>query len=116
MTTELPEGHQIAENFGLLPGLRAHKIPGSWRCNHCRGYQLGESTWIVWVPTSVLTIDASAAVSEQCRKNALNGHLDGWCLKCAKALGRINVSRFPINEGVWLLPWYARLWRWVLRR
>jgi hypothetical protein len=79
---------EIAETLGLVAGLRAEKKRGGWRCGHCSEYQVGDNVWQVWVPDTVRIGDSAAAVSDQCRRYARNGDFTGWCLKCAKSLGR----------------------------
>lgn len=78
---------QISETLGLLPGLRAEKSDGGWRCDHCNGYQR-ERGWLVWVPDNIRSTDSAADISDQCRRSAYNGCGSGWCLKCALALGK----------------------------
>jgi hypothetical protein len=84
---------QISETLGLLPGLKAEKSEGGWRCAHCSCWQKDKG-WMVWVPDSVRASDSAEAISDQCRRNAYNGCGSGWCLKCALALGK------PIRSGL----------------
>lgn len=77
---------QFSETMGLLPGLKAEKGHEGYRCANCGVYQKGP--WMVWVPDSVRPSDSAEAISDQCRRNAYNGCGSGWCLKCAKALGK----------------------------
>ena len=56
---------QISETLGLLPGLKAEKRGGGWRCAHCGNYQKDDQGWLVWVPDSVRASDSAEAISDQ---------------------------------------------------
>ena len=82
---------QEAERLGLLPGLRVDSDrAGGWRCAHCGTYQLNGAQ-LVWVPDSVNYADSAEAIREICRRSAYNGCGSGWCLSCAKKLGRRSI-------------------------
>lgn len=78
---------QFAETLGLLQGLRAEKKSYRFRCANCSTMQQSGS-WLVWVPDSVMKNDDAEEVIEQCRQSAYNGSGSGWCLPCAKGLGK----------------------------
>jgi len=77
---------EAAKAAGLLDGLRLDDSCGSYRCAHCNHYDT--SGKLVWVPDSVEFADSTADVIEQCRRSAYNGRGSGWCLSCAKKLGK----------------------------
>lgn len=72
----------IAETLGLCAGLKAERSRSQYRCAACDKMQPG-STWLVWVPDSVMITDPVWSVIEAGRLNARNGSHSGWCLSCA---------------------------------
>lgn len=77
-----------AKSLGLLDGLRAEENQrGGWRCAECNTYQK-DGAVLVWVPDSVRRSDRADEIKDQCRRSAYNGAGSGWCLSCARALGK----------------------------
>jgi hypothetical protein len=78
----------LARNLGLLPGLRAEQHNSLFRCSSCNNMQVEPEQIMVWVPDSVMRHDSAEAIAEICRRSAFNGSSSGWCLTCAKKLGK----------------------------
>lgn len=96
--------YEGSEELGLLPFLRAEKErDGGWRCDCCNGKQKSGAT-LVWVPDGVSLTDSPSAVSEMARAGAFNGSGSGWCLPCARLIGRpqnlLTDHRFLAVAGV----------------
>lgn len=79
---------QISETLGLVPGLKAKRSSGGWRCCECSTMQ-PDNAWEVWVPDGVRKSDAPAVITEHCRVNAYNGEFSAWCIKCAPKSGAV---------------------------
>src|SRR4051812_25106999 len=94
--TEVPPPKEVpvqqeAENLGLLAGLRVDdRSSGGWRCSNCSEYQK-DGAKLIWVPDSVNYADSAEAIKDICRRSAYNGCGSGWCLSCAKQLGKPSV-------------------------
>lgn len=86
-----------ADALGLIKGLRSYENDGISRCANC-GTKQSRGTTMVWVPDSVHSNYTPEEVEEECRRNAYNGHLSGWCFACAKSLGR-RPSIIPVVVG-----------------
>lgn len=71
----------------LVEGLEESKSQNSYRCMHCNQMQPAGSS-IIFVPDSVKVYDPAWSITEECNKNKWNGHFSGWCLKCARKLGK----------------------------
>jgi hypothetical protein len=98
--------HQIAETLGLLPGLRADRSMSNFRCSNCSTYQMTGS-WLVWVPDGVMSADSAEVIAEQCRQNAYNGHHSGWCIECAKKLGKNALAPAVAPIKSWWQRWFG---------
>jgi hypothetical protein len=75
----------LAASLGLIDGLRAEKVRGDFRCVRCNNMR---RNWLVWVPDGITRRDRGWMVTEACRVSAHNGLSGGWCLACARKLGR----------------------------
>lgn len=75
----------------LCKGLKARRSNSSYRCSSCSQMQPAGAL-MVWVPDSVQRGDPAWSVTDACERNALNGHSSGWCVRCARSLGRSMVS------------------------
>lgn len=82
-----------AQRLGLLDGLRAEDREGGWRCSSCNKYQTGDKTLMVWVPDNVKRTDSTEEIKDMCRRSAYNGTSSGWCVSCAKKLGKSFFQR-----------------------
>lgn len=89
-----------ARSLGLVDGLRAEESERPYRCDPCNQMQPAGSV-IVWVPRGVLPSDPEWSIKETGRENAFNGHWSGWCLGCAKKLGRKGPESWLRR---WLIP------------
>ena len=78
------------QSEALAPGLRFEKTGSAYRCAHCGKMQRADPG-LVWVPDGVALGDPAWSVTEQCRRVAYNGDWSGWCLECARKLGRQSV-------------------------
>lgn len=80
----------------------------------------------MWVPDFVQQGDDLDQIQEAYRLSSRNGHFDGWCLDCARALGRPSIL-VPVqasSRGLTYLHILAlmigilvlwTLWEWVAR-
>lgn len=80
-----------ARALGLVDGLRVDNALGSYRCSNCG--RMDKSGKLVWVPDSVKRVDSAEDIKELCRLSAYNGSGSGWCLSCAKKLGKTFLQR-----------------------
>lgn len=85
---------EVAAMHGLPNGLRVYASEGGCRCANCSTWQ-NPGAPMVWVPDSVQPSDSRDSVTEQARLMAFNGCSSGWCLSCAKSLGRGDVLGIP---------------------
>ena len=97
---------QNLNDLGLVQGLRTY-ISDGCRCANCGRMQRPQST-MVWVPDSVRVGDPAWAVAEICKRERYNGNSSGWCMKCARKLGRRNwipLYLFLLVAAVFLAVW-----------
>lgn len=114
---------------GVLTCLRVRQREGGqWRCAQCKRMQPDGST-LVEVPDSVRLGDASWSVEEFARTGAYNGSGSGWCVPCARKLGKPKVldtrllvlpapaysnrSKLPPEFACHPSAW-VRFWSWFL--
>jgi hypothetical protein len=114
---------------GVLTCLRVRlREDGQWRCAQCRAMQPTGST-LVEVPDSVRLGDPSWSVEEFARTGAYNGSGSGWCVRCARKLGKpkvldtrtlvlpppayTNRRSLPRETGYHPSAW-RRFWSWFL--
>jgi hypothetical protein len=95
--------YSTSEKHGILSCLRIEENLDMFRCSRC-GQMQPHGSSMVWVPDSIKIGDTSGAVSEVVRRDAYNGHLSGWCLKCARRLGS-NAPKAIMNKTS---PWWKR--------
>lgn len=92
--------HDGSEELGILPCLRANRDDrGGWRCSHCREMQK-PGTYLVWVPDNTHISESAESITEASRQGAYNGHSSGWCLSCARKLGRKSLASGDGGSGV----------------
>ena len=110
--------HAESVDHGVHPSLRVEtNIFSQWRCHQCSRMQPRDSL-LVWVPDGVQLRDPDWSVTEASRTSAYNGHLSGWCMPCARKLGRtrrktigslkaVTERRYTLLQkfALWLRPW-----------
>lgn len=89
-----------ATALGLVRGLRLARINKSFRCGNCQDWI--QDSALVWVPNAVKLGDKSETITEIARLESYNGNSTGWCLPCARKLGKGWIKRFISNL---INPW-----------
>jgi hypothetical protein len=90
-----------AADLDILPFLRFTDQAGTGcRCSNCRRL-IHPGDKLIWVPDMVQITDSLADIQEVCRQQAFNGSSSGWCLSCARKLGK---SRRQLNVATEELP------------
>lgn len=85
----------LGEVYGLPRGVRLELSHGQYRCAECGKMQRSGSP-LAWVSDGTSSWDPPWSVTENERRNAYNGSGSGWCLHCARCIGRPWLHFWPM--------------------